>query len=85
MLRVVGHRARSTAVSDEIYNARLDVLAAAVRALAGILGPEQATAATLTLRRELEPIVSGKADVVASAEIAAVLRTLGAVGFRKRS
>ena len=71
-------------MSDEIFNARLDVLAAAVRALAGILGPEQATAAALAFRRELAPIVLGKADVVASAEVAAVLRTLGAVGLHNR-
>jgi hypothetical protein len=68
-------------MNDDTHNARLDVIAAAVRAIASTLGPEQAAAATSAFRRELKPIAArplpSKADQAASAEVAAVLAALG--------
>jgi hypothetical protein len=55
---------------DTITAARLDVLAAAVRAIASTLSPEQAAAATAAFHHELKPIAArplpGKADQAAA-------------------
>ena len=67
-------------MNDDSANARPDVLAAAVRAIASTPDSEQAASATAAFRRELEPIAArllpDKADQAASAEVAAVLTAL---------
>jgi hypothetical protein len=65
---------------DTITAARLDVRAAAVRAIASAQPPDQAAAATAAFHHELKPIAArplpGKADQAASVEVASVLAAL---------